>query len=237
MTRDAAEKKVAPVAFSIDDIEALVASRESSKKADAQKTPSKTKVVAAKKKAHTEEAPVEKRVLGAASLSDILGFNPAEKTTTLSLEEDAVPKKWKKYYKLLIDLRKHLSEEIDLHTSDTFQHNNDDHKGDLKLEDDAGTDAFDRDFLLSLVASEQDALNEIEEALQRIKLGNYGICEVTGKPISKDRLTAVPFARYSIEGQVEFEKNMRRKVDRSAGGLFADGSDAPRIASEDEDED
>ncbi len=232
----ASEKKSGRIAFSIDDIEALVSTRKISEEVEAPKKVAKKKTKVVEKKVVVEEAPAEKRVLGAASLSDILGFNPAEKQTSTSLEETSVPKKWKKYYKLLIELREHLSEEISLHTSDTLQHNLDDHAGDRKLEDDAGTDAFDRDFALSLVSSEQEALNEIEEALLRIKQGTYGTCEVIGKPISKDRLTAVPFTRYSVEGQLEFEKNNRRKVDRTAVGLFADGNDSPKIASDDEDD-
>lgn len=230
-------KKSGPVAFSIDDIEALVATRDDS---FPKKTPKKTvkkKKTTVQKNAEIKEDPAEKRVLGAASLSDILGFNPAEQSSATTLEESSVPGKWKKYYKLLIELREELSEEISLHTSDTLQHHSDDHAGDRTLEDDAGTDAFDRDFALSLVSGEQEALNEIEEALLRIKKGTYGICEVTGQPISKERLTAVPFARYSVEGQIEFEKNNRRKIDRSSGGLFSDSTDAPKIASDSDDDD
>ena len=160
---------------------------------------------------------------------------PAEKKKVTSLEEEAIPKKWKKYYKLLLELRQHVSDELDLHTSDTLQHASTD-EGDRKLEADAGTDAFDRDFALSLVSSEQDALNEVEEAILRIKDGSYGVCEVTGEDISKERLAAVPFARYSLEGQAEFEKNQRRKVNRNAGGLFTDSADAPKIVSDDDDE-
>lgn len=226
------DKKSGPVAFSIDDIEALVATRDDS---SPKETPKKKKIATAKK-VEIKEEPAEKRVLGAASLSDILGFNPAEKSSATTLEESAVPGKWKKYYKLLMELHEELSEEISLHTSDTLQHHLDDHAGDRTLEDDAGTDAFDRDFALSLVSSEQEALKEIEEALLRIKQGTYGICEVTGQAISKDRLTAVPFARHSVEGQIEFEKNKRRKIDRSTGGLFADASDAPKIASDSDDD-
>ncbi|MFP4261197.1 MAG: TraR/DksA family transcriptional regulator, partial [Opitutales bacterium] len=103
---------------------------------------------------------------------------------------------------------------------------------------DAGTDSFDRDFALSLVSSEQEALNEIEEAIQRIKNGTYGICEVTGKPIPAARLTAVPFTHYSVEGQAEYEKNLRRKADRvDPGGLFGETSDVPKIMSSDDDDD
>jgi RNA polymerase-binding transcription factor DksA len=230
----ATSNKATPIAFSFDDVEALVATRKKSNKSASEETTAKKIDVPVKKKAIVVDKPVEKRVLGAASLADILGFNPAEKKKVTSLEGESIPKKWKKYYKLLLDLRQHVSDELDLHTSDTLQHASRD-EGDRKLESDAGTDAFDRDFALSLVSSEQEALNEVEEAIIRIKDGTYGVCEVTGKTISKERLTAVPFARYSIEGQAEFEKNQRRKIERNAGGLFADSADAPKITSDDED--
>jgi DnaK suppressor protein len=74
---------------------------------------------------------------------------------------------------------------------------------------DAGSDAYDRDFALSLLSQEQDALYEIEEALKRIDAGTYGICEMSGKPIAHARLEALPFARYTVECQAQYEK-MRR---------------------------
>ena len=46
---------------------------------------------------------------------------------------------------------------------------------------DAGSDAYDRDFALSLLSQEQDALYEIDQALKRIELGTYGVCEMSGK--------------------------------------------------------
>ena len=57
---------------------------------------------------------------------------------------------------------------------------------------DAGSDAYDRDFALNLLSQEQDALYEIDEALKRIELGTYGTCEMSGKPINKERLEAIP---------------------------------------------
>ena len=50
---------------------------------------------------------------------------------------------------------------------------------------DAGSDAYDRDFALSLLSQEQDALYEIEEALKRVEAGTYGICEMSGKQIGR----------------------------------------------------
>jgi len=74
---------------------------------------------------------------------------------------------------------------------------------------DAGSDAYDRDFALSLLSQEQDALYEIEEALKRIDTGAYGICEVSGKAIPHPRLEAIPFARCTVECQAQIEKQRR----------------------------
>ena len=81
---------------------------------------------------------------------------------------------------------------------------------------DAGTDTADRDFALSLISNEQEALKEIADAIERMKKGSYGTCEITGKPIPAARLIAVPFTRYSLEGQKELERN--RRAHRRRGG-------------------
>ncbi len=78
---------------------------------------------------------------------------------------------------------------------------------------DAGSDAYDRDFALSLLSQEQDALYEIDEALKRVDLGTYGVCEMSGKPIPHARLEAIPFARLTVECQSQIEK--QRKMTRT----------------------
>lgn len=78
---------------------------------------------------------------------------------------------------------------------------------------DAGSDAYDRDFALSLLSQEQDALYEIDEALKRIELGTYGVCEMSNKPIPHARLEAIPFARFTVDCQSQLEK--QRKMTRS----------------------
>lgn len=78
---------------------------------------------------------------------------------------------------------------------------------------DAGSDAYDRDFALSLLSQEQDALYEIDEALKRVELGTYGVCEMSGKPIPHSRLEAIPFARFTVECQSQLEK--QNKLSRS----------------------
>lgn len=86
---------------------------------------------------------------------------------------------------------------------------------------DAGSDAYDRDFALSLLSQEQDALYEIDQALKRIELGTYGICEMSGKPIMRARLEAIPFARFTVECQSQLEKqNKASRVRQSVTSLF-----------------
>jgi DnaK suppressor protein len=72
---------------------------------------------------------------------------------------------------------------------------------------DSGTDNFDRDFALSLLSSDQDAIYEIEEALKRIEKGTYGVCELTNKPIPRARLEAIPWTRFTVTAQAQLEKD------------------------------
>lgn len=78
---------------------------------------------------------------------------------------------------------------------------------------DAGTDSFDRDFALSMLSSDQDALFEVEEAIKRIERGSYGICELTGKTIPLNRLEAIPWARFTADAQRQLERDgaLRRR--------------------------
>jgi DnaK suppressor protein len=86
---------------------------------------------------------------------------------------------------------------------------------------DAGSDAYDRDFALSLLSQEQDALYEIDQALKRIDLGTYGTCEMSGKPIPRARLEAIPFARFTVECQSQLEKQSKAsRVRQSVTSLF-----------------
>ena len=100
---------------------------------------------------------------------------------------------------------------------------------------DAGSDAYDRDFALSLLSQEQDALYEIEEALKRIDLGAYGICEMSGKAIAQARLEALPFARCTVECQTQLEK--QNKVSRTrvpVTSLFGLTDEEPGESDEEE---
>lgn len=61
----------------------------------------------------------------------------------------------------------------------------------------------------SLLTREQNLLNAIDAALERINSGEYGYCEQTGEPIDVDRLEAYPVTRLSAEAQQEQEKRRR----------------------------
>ena len=74
---------------------------------------------------------------------------------------------------------------------------------------DMATDNFDREFNLGLASTEQQILNQIDDALRKIKDGTFGICETCSKPISQKRLLALPYTRYCIKCQSEEEKKKR----------------------------
>jgi len=99
---------------------------------------------------------------------------------------------------------------------------------------DAGSDAYDRDFALSLLSQEQDSLYEIDQALKRIEVGNYGVCEISNKPIPVARLEALPFTRYTVECQAELEKRNRYRVRQPVTSLFGLGDDESGEGEEEE---
>ena len=102
---------------------------------------------------------------------------------------------------------------------------------------DAGSDAYDRDFALSLLSQEQDALYEIEEALKRIDTGTYGICEMSGKAIPHPRLEAIPFARCTVECQAQIEKQRKAvRVRQPVTSLFGLTEEEAGGAAEGEEE-
>ncbi len=77
---------------------------------------------------------------------------------------------------------------------------------------DLGTDNYEQEFALDLMDSERKLLNEIDNALQRIEEGTYGVCEGTGKPIRKARLKAQPWARYCIEYAQKLEQGFTSEL-------------------------
>jgi RNA polymerase-binding transcription factor DksA len=226
------ERKAAPkaIAFSLDEVREIAKKNEKQVETTA-KTAGNGRTAAASKLQEAGarlDKPAKPNHVKAASLSDILGFHPGKsKKPAAMIDEQDVPEKFRRYYRLLLDLRNHVLTQLGEHTEETLLKSAKDDSGDLsgygQHMADAGTDTFDRDFALSLVSNEQEALSEIEAAIKRIHAGTYGICEATQKPIAKERLLAVPFTRYSAEAKKQVERHSHRSVER--GGLFGDGTE------------
>ncbi len=251
-------RKSTPIVFTLDEVRDLIKNRKLEKDKPAKPGNTQAAFLAAKQIAEKNATgknkllvpaakPGKARVLGAASLADILGVTIPPKTqkpvsVAQMMENENIPQKYRRYYRMLVELREEIRQGLDLHTSETLKRSAKEDSGDLSGYSqhlaDAGTDTFDRDFALSLVSSEQELLYEIEEALKRIRKGSYGICEITNQTISADRLAAVPFTRYSLDGQKELEKQRRYGVQRSnAVGLFGEATteDAAALAEDDAD--
>lgn len=233
-----------PVFFSVEDVLQVIKNRPAdvshTHEEDHKKT-SKSTPPSAKPAAPLKLPKPKISVHQAASLADILGFNPNEKKKPKwqEYDESRVQKKFSPFFKALVDFRHHVQAGLDLHANETLKRSSKDDSGDLSGYGqhiaDAGTDTFDRDFALSLVSSEQDLLYEIDEAIQRIFEGTYGVCEITGEPINRERLMAVPFTRFSLEGQREYEKTHRHTAQR--GGVFSEIENESGGFADDEDAD
>lgn len=69
--------------------------------------------------------------------------------------------------------------------------------------------SYGREFDMGLSERQQKYLEQIDEALERIENGTYGICKVTGELISIERLEEVPVAKYSVKGKEQLERRRR----------------------------
>jgi DnaK suppressor protein len=144
----------------------------------------------------------------------------------------------------LLDLRDELVDAMSGMTRDTIRNapEGSEASGSGQHQGDAGSDAYDRDFALSVLAKEQDALYEIEQALRRIQSGSYGICEISSRKIPQARLEAIPFARLTVECQAQWEKEYGKRRFRPSnevgfsGGKYVEDEDSETV-SLDEDED
>ena len=101
---------------------------------------------------------------------------------------------------------------------------------------DSGTDNFDRDFALSLLSADKDAVFESEEALKRIEKSTYGVCELTGKTIPKMRLEVIPWTRFTVEAQAQLERDGALRSRRLGALGSIDATGIPEVETEDGEE-
>lgn len=71
---------------------------------------------------------------------------------------------------------------------------------------DEASNLYNQEILMSLNESQRRTLREVDEALDRIEEGTYGICDSCGNPVSSKRLQIKPFAKYCVECQNLIEK-------------------------------
>src|SRR4051812_4764359 len=137
----------------------------------------------------------------AATAASILGQGGSLKSKKNG--EVKVKAEWAKFYHRLMELRDQLIRQMNGLAKESAQ----EMAGYSLHMADSGTDNFDRDFALSLLSSDQDAIYEIEEALKRIEKNTYGVCELTNKPIPRARLEAIPWTRFTVTAQAQLEKD------------------------------
>ncbi|MBU3664553.1 MAG: transcriptional regulator [Chthoniobacterales bacterium] len=186
------------------------AKKAAAKKSPAKKSASKKPAASPRKKSRATKAPL-------VGTRDMLAFGqPVAKSRRLN--------PWlKKQQDRLLALKDTLLDSMTGVARDNLRSGHDAHEASAHglHQADAGSDAYDRDFALSLLSQEQDALFEIDEALKRIARGTYGVCEMSGKQIPKARLEARPFARFTVECQNEIErKNRHTKFRQPVARLF-----------------
>ncbi len=149
--------------------------------------------------------PLKRLAPAKTTAASILG-HPVAKPTIMARNGSGpvkVKPEWHKYYTTLLDLRERLVAQM----TGLAKESAEEMAGYSLHMADSGTDNFDRDFALSLLSSDQDAMYEIEEALKRIERNTFGVCELTTKAIPKARLEAIPWTRFTVEAQAQLERD------------------------------
>jgi DnaK suppressor protein len=109
----------------------------------------------------------------------------------------------KNFQKQLLVLQDRLGGDVSHLTEEALSGNGDDNHGDLSHVPlhmaDLGTDNFERENTLNLLANEEQMLKEIAAALERIDAGAFGKCEECASAIARPRLKELPYTRYCVE--------------------------------------
>ncbi len=128
-------------------------------------------------------------------------------------QQKTLSKKQLEYYKdLLIEKMKEILGDV-CSLEETLSPNSGDVSSMPVHLADIGTDSYEQDFNLNLVAEERKTLIEIQHALTRIQNGTFGFCEGLDKPIEENRLEAIPWTRYSLEYARMIESGEAMRVD------------------------
>ncbi|HVV70258.1 MAG TPA: TraR/DksA C4-type zinc finger protein [Verrucomicrobiae bacterium] len=180
-----------------------------------------------KKKETSKKPPAGNKPHGSATAASILGQQAVKVKKN---GEVKIRPEWTKFYEHLLELREQLIRQMNGLAEESAQ----EMAGYSLHMADSGTDNFDRDFALSLLSSDQDAIYEIEEALKRIEKNTYGICELTGKPIPKSRLEAIPWTRFTVQAQAQLERDGALRQRRLGALGTVDAVGMTEVEGEDE---
>ena len=189
--------------------------RKTSKKAAAKKAVSK-KAVAKKvvaKKAARKKTVAKKAV----AKKTVAKKTVAKKISTRSTRNGRLTAKDIKHFKnVLLQKRREILQNVFEIEGEALRKSRLDASGDLSSMPihmaDLGTDNFQQEFSLELMDGERRLLLEIDDALNRMENRTYGVCEGTGKLISKARLEAKPWARYCVEYARMLEQGLVREA-------------------------
>ncbi len=111
-----------------------------------------------------------------------------------------------KYKKRLEELRDQFTRSLSISTAEVKRP--DEATGYSQHQADQGTDDFDRQVNLEVTGEEFRILRQIDRALEKIREGTYGICDVSGEEIPKPRLDAMPYANTTVKAQEKIEKGL-----------------------------
>ncbi|MFP6876841.1 MAG: TraR/DksA C4-type zinc finger protein [Roseibacillus sp.] len=200
-----------------------VSAKKTAKKAAAKKEAPAKKAKNAKKAAK-KEAPSKKAAKKAAAVKAVPPAPPKKKAAPMKPVKLTIFVK--KQRQRLLDLKDELMDAMYGVQQETLRNgpSGGEASGSGMHQGDAGSDAYDRDFALNLLSKEQDALQEIQSALERIAQGMYGICGISGKKIPQARLEAIPFARLTVECQSKWEQENPNRKFRSVDALGIGGA-------------
>ena len=221
----AAKKKAAKKKVAKKTAKKTAAKKAAKKPADKKAGKKKAAVKKASKKPVVKKAPAKKAAAKKGAAKKVAAKKVAAKKAPAKKASPKKPVKLtifvKKQRQRLLDLKDDLMDAMYGVQQETLRNgpSGSEASGSGMHQGDAGSDAYDRDFALNLLSKEQDALEEIQAALERITAGSYGICEISGKKIPQARLEAMPFARLTVECQSQWEKENPHRKFRSSDAI------------------
>lgn len=121
-------------------------------------------------------------------------------------------KKYEQYKKALLEIKEQVVGDLNVMRDESGNPNGNgagDVSGHALHMADVATDMYDREFNLGLASNDRETLSRVNDALQRIKDGDYGQCGQCGKPIAVARLKAIPYVETCVKCQEELETKRR----------------------------